>query len=268
MNLKPATTPTLKNIRAFAIDGDGVLYRGDEPLPGLVAFFAFLRQKSLPVALVTNNATKTQQSFADKLARFGVEISPAEIVTAAVATAEYLKMNFEPGTRMFAIGEGVRHALEAAGFTLADRDVEAVVVGMDTELTYAHLRTATVLINRGAAFIGTNPDKSFPFEGGFAPGNGAILAALTAATGVEPFIVGKPYPPMFRLALRTMGVDAAHAAMIGDRLETDILGGRRAGMATILVLSGVTSPQLLAESDIQPDMVFNGLEDLLAALRA
>ncbi len=244
-----------------------MLYRGETPLPGLVAFFAFLRQNRLPFTLVTNNATKTQQAFADKLARFGVEISPAEIVTASIATAEYLKMHFEPGARMFAIGEGVRHALEVTGFTLVDRDVEAVVVGMDTNLTYAHLRTATVLIHQGAAFIGTNPDKSFPFEGGLAPGNGAILAALTTATGVEPFIIGKPYPPMFRLALRTMGVDAAHAAMIGDRLETDILGGQRAGMKTILVFSGVTSPQLLAESDIQPDLAFNGLEDLLAALR-
>ena len=219
------------------------------------------------MVLVTNNATKTQQSFADKLARFGVEISPDEIITASIATAEYLKQHFEPGARMFAIGDGVRHAIEAAGFTLAEHDVAAVVVGMDTNLTYAHLRTATVLINRGAAFIGTNPDKSFPFEGGLAPGNGAILAALTAATGVEPFIVGKPYPPMFRLALRTLGVDAAHAAMVGDRLETDILGGRHAGMKTILVFSGVTSPQLLAESDIQPDWAFNGLEDLLNALR-
>lgn len=217
--------------------------------------------------MVTNNATKTQQSFAEKMARFGVEISPAEIITASVATAEYLKTHFEPGTRMFAIGAGTRHALEAAGFTLAERDVAAVVVGMDTNLTYAHLRTATVLINRGAAFIGTNPDKSFPFEDGLAPGNGAILAALSAATGVEPFIVGKPYPPMFRLALRTLGVDAAHTAMVGDRLETDILGGQRIGMKTILVFSGVTSPQLLAQSDIHPDWAFNGLEDLLAALR-
>lgn len=258
---------SLSSIQAFAVDGDGVLYRGNEPLPGLADFFAFLHQHAIPVTLVTNNATQTQQSFSDKLARFGVALPPDAIVTASIATAEYLQTQFPSGTRMFAIGKGVRHALEAAGFTLAERDVTAVVVGMDTSLTYAHLRTATVLINNGAAFIGTNPDKSFPFEGGLAPGNGAILAALAAATGVAPFIVGKPYPPMFKLALQKMGVDAAHAAMVGDRLETDILGGKNTGMRTIAVLSGVTTAAMLTERDIRPDWVFNGLEDLLTALR-
>lgn len=260
--------PNLSSIRAFAVDGDGVLYRGDAPLPGLVDFFAFLAQKNIPVTLVTNNATQTRQSFSDKLARFGVQLPPENIVTASIATAEYLKTQFAPGTPMFVIGEGARHAIEAAGFALAEQDVAAVVVGMDTTLTYATLRTATVLIHRGAAFIGTNPDVSFPFEGGLAPGNGAILAALETATGVKPFIVGKPYPPMFVQALKIMGTDAAHTAMVGDRLETDILGGQNAGLRTIAVLSGVTSAEMLAERDIRPDWVFGGLPELLAALRS
>ncbi len=260
-------TPSLSSIKAFAIDGDGVLYRGNTPMPGLADFFAFLRQQSMPFTLVTNNATKTQRDFSDKLARFGVKISPAKVITSSTATAEYLQSQYPAGTQLFVLGRGVRHAVQAAGFVLADSEVAAVVVGMDFDINYKKLHTATTLITGGARFIGTNPDRSFPFEGGIAPGNGAILAALEAATGVAPFVIGKPYPPMFRSALAHMGVDAAHAAIIGDRLETDILGGNQLGMHSILVMSGVTTRDMVAAGNIQPDWVFDDIATLLAAMR-
>lgn len=258
---------SLSDIHAYAIDADGVLWHGETALPGFVEFFEFLRQNDIPFAIVTNNATKTQQDMVEKCERLGVEIAPHEVVTSSIATAEYLKTQYPTGTRLHAIGVGVRHALEEAGFVLADKNVKAVVVGMDFTLDYPRLRTAALLINAGARFIGTNPDRSFPFEDGFAPGNGAILAALAAATDVEPFIIGKPETPMFEIALRHLGSDAAHTAMLGDRLETDILGGQRAGLKTMLVLSGITSAELLAKSDIQPDWVFDGIDELTKILK-
>lgn len=261
-------SPSLSDIQAFAIDADGVLWHGETALPGFVEFFAFLRQNDIPFAIVTNNATKTQQNMVDKCARLGVEIAPHEVVTSSIATAEYLKTQYPAGTRLHAIGIGVRHALEEAGFVLADNDVKAIVVGMDFTIDYLRLRKATLLINAGARFIGTNPDRSFPFEDGFAPGNGAILAALSAATDVEPFIIGKPETPMFEIALRHLKSDPDHTAMLGDRLETDILGGQRAGLKTILVLSGITSAELLTQSEIRPDWVFSGINELTDKLKS
>jgi len=258
---------SLSDIRAFAIDADGVLWHGETALPGFIDFFALLRQNDIPFAIVTNNATKTQQNIVDKFARLGVKIAPHEVVTSSIATAEYLKTQYPAGTQLHAIGDGLRHALTSAGFVLADDNVEAVVVGMDFTIDYPRLRTAALLINAGARFIGTNPDKSFPFEGGFAPGNGAILAALSTATDVDPFIIGKPETPMFEIALRHLKSDVAHTAMLGDRLETDILGGQRAGLKTILVLSGITSAEMLTQSDIQPNWVFSGIDQLVDALK-
>jgi len=163
---------------------------------------------------------------------------------------------------VYAIGEeGLRAAL-GERYTIAEEGADFVVVGMDTGLTYEKLRVATLLIRGGARFIATNPDKTLPTEEGLVPGNGASLAALEAATGVAPFVVGKPEPASFDLALARMGVGKEGTAVIGDRLETDILGGRRAGLSTILVLSGATSRQELENSTIKPDLVFENVRQL------
>jgi 4-nitrophenyl phosphatase len=258
---------SLSTLKAMIIDMDGVLWRGDTALPGFTPFFEILRQRQMPFMLATNNASKTQAQYVQRFARLGVEISPDRVMTSSLATADYLKTQFAPGARIHVLGlDGIRQAVVEAGFELADTDVEAVVVGLDFELTYAKLRTATVLLNQGARFIGTNPDLTFPFEGGIAPGNGAILAALSAATGQKPTVIGKPEPTIFELALKRMDAGAAHTAMVGDRLETDILGGQRAGLKTILVLTGVTRPEELASSDIKPDWVFNNLDELVAMM--
>ena len=259
--------PSLTAIKALIIDMDGVLWRGDTPLPGFVPFFERLGQKQMPFILATNNASKTQAQYVQKLAKLGVQVSPDKIMTSSLATADYLKTQFRPGSKIYVIGtDGIRQAVAEAGFEIAEREVEAVVVGLDFGLTYDKLRTATLLINQGARFIGTNPDLTFPFEGGESPGNGAILAALSAATGQKPMVIGKPEPTIFHLALQRMGAAPDQTAMLGDRLETDILGGQQAGLKTILVLTGITRPEELAGSTIKPDWVFNSLDELAAMM--
>jgi 4-nitrophenyl phosphatase len=258
----------LSSLKSLVIDMDGVLWRGDTPLPGLNDLFDLLHTRQMPYMLATNNASKTQDQYVQKFAKFGVEISPDRVLTSSLATAEYLKMQFAPGTRIHVLGQdGIRQAVAAAGFELADQDVAAVVVGLDFSLTYEKLRTAALRINEGARFIGTNGDVTFPFEGGMAPGNGAILAALSAATGQKPITIGKPEPIVFELALNHLGADPAHTAMLGDRLETDILGASRANLKTILVLTGVSQQEDLAASDLKPDWVFSGIDALVEAMK-
>jgi 4-nitrophenyl phosphatase len=259
----------LAAIDNLVIDMDGVLYRGAEALPGLTDFFAFMRQRPLRFVLATNNATLTARRFADKLAGMGVTVSPAEILTSAQATALYVKKRVPPGTAVHVVGEeGLADSMRQVGLVPTRGKADWVAAGLDRRLTYAKLREAANLIRAGAAFVGTNPDRTFPAENHIAPGAGTILAALQAATDREPVIIGKPELAMFDTALEQMGANPRRTAVIGDRLETDILGGQRAGLLTILVLSGITSRERLATSEIQPDLVFQDIRELLAAWRS
>jgi len=263
-----AESYVLQGVQAVVMDMDGVLWRGDAPLPGLHAFFEFLQQRSLPFILATNNSTKTVEAYVQTLAKLGVTVEPEHIVTSAVATAEYLRATYAgKQLRTHLVGEaGLFEIMLQAGFSQVMSEADVVVVGMDRDLTYQKIRTASTLIRQGGRFIGTNGDRTFPMPDGLAPGSGSMLAAIEAASGQAPFIIGKPEPVMFEMSLARMGVAAANALMVGDRLETDILGGQRAGLITALVRSGVTSPEVLAASAIQPDLVFDGLPDLQAAL--
>ena len=159
-------------------------------------------------------------------------------------------------------GDGLRDILAKSGFSLAENDAEIVVVGIDFNLTYKKLRIATMLIRGGAAFIGTNPDVTFPTPDGLAPGAGSILALLEAATDAKPTVIGKPERAMFETAVQRMGTMANRTLMIGDRLGTDIMGGNNAGLKTALVMTGVTTPDILAESLPKPTAIFDDLEDL------
>jgi 4-nitrophenyl phosphatase len=261
----------LSNLQHLLIDMDGVLWRGDAPMSGLADFFKLLRQQQIGFTLATNNASRTTEYYTKKLAGFDVEVSSEEIITSAQATAAHLAAGSRPGTPIYAIGsDGMRQTLLERGFHLVDSgaepgSVEYVVVSWDREVNYDKLAQATLHIRAGARFIATNPDRTFPGERGQIPGAGAILAAVQAATDVEPTIIGKPSPLMFQLAMRRMQADANTTAMLGDRLETDILGGQNARLTTILVLSGVTTPELLAASPIQPDIIF---DDIAALTRA
>ncbi|MCP4543692.1 MAG: HAD-IIA family hydrolase [Chloroflexi bacterium] len=260
-------TPNLQSITHLIIDMDGVLWRGNTPMPGLQAFFAFLRQRHIQFVLATNNASQTPDQYVAKLARFGVEMPLECVLNSAQATASYLSTIASPGTRVYVIGqEGTRCALTRHGFVLTDetgKDAAYVVVGWDRQLTWTKLRTAALLIHGGAGFIGTNPDVNFPTEHGPVPGNGAQLAALEATTGVAPTIIGKPEPWMYEEAMRRMGACPETTAVIGDRLDTDIAGGVRAGLTTVLVLSGIASEDDLATSLIKPDVVCADIQELV-----
>ena len=258
-------TSKLRTIRHIIIDMDGVLYRGAKAIPGTREFVEFLRENDIGFVLATNNATRTPQQFVDKLAGMGVKVHTEEVLTSAIATAGYLAGIAPPGARVFVVGQdGLHSALQEAGFHLVDKDAEYVVVGMDFTICYERLRDATLQIRAGATFIGTNPDKTFPSELGIVPGAGSLLAFLEAATGVTPTVIGKPGTAMVEQALAHMGARAETTAMLGDRLETDILAGQKGGLLTVLVLSGVTDRTMLAQSDVQPDLMFDDVVHLRA----
>lgn len=264
---------TLGEMRAAVIDMDGVLWRGDQPLPGLGEFFDNLRALDLPFRLATNNAGRTPEAYQARLAGMGVRVRPSEVLTSAVATAGYLAQVAQPGARIFAIGApALREALAAQGFELValhECTAQYVVVGMDPALSWDKLATATLNIRAGAQFVGTNPDLTFPTERGLTHGNGAILAALQAATGVAPLVIGKPEPIMYRQALLALGTPAALTVAIGDRLDTDILGAERAGLPSVLVLSGVsTRAEAEAPGAARPTWIMQDIAEITRRLRA
>ncbi len=257
----------LHKLRGMIIDMDGVLWHGDLPLPGLHKFFDVLRQRDIKFVLATNNNTQTPEGFVLKAKRLGVDIVPEQVVTASIATIHYLRLNYSPGSRIYVIGEAPLKGLIAeAAFTLAETDVAAVVATMDRQLTYEMLKRATLLIREGADFIGPNPDSSYPTQEGIVPGAGAVLAALSASSDRQPVIVGKPESSLFKISLERMQLGPEETASLGDRLNTDIAGGQRLGLKTILVLSGVSTVADLASSLIQPTWVFAGIDELAKVL--
>ncbi len=265
------TTFQLTALEALVVDMDGVLWLGDKPLPGLDEFFEFADVQGIPYVLATNNASRTPSYYVQRMAGYGVKIAAANILTSALATAEWMKGEFEAGARVYVVGQdGLREAIRSSGFevaTGADDPVDAVVGGIDFGLTYETLRDAVLLIGRGARFIGTNGDVNFPSELGLAPGGGAILAAIEAASGISPTIIGKPKTPMFDAAVARLGKPRSATGMIGDRLDTDILGAHRARLRTILITTGVDGPATIRETGIIPDAVYSDLPALVAAWR-
>jgi 4-nitrophenyl phosphatase len=253
----------LPKLRHLIIDMDGVLYRGNEAIQGTAGFLDFLRDRGIGFVLATNNATRTPQQYVEKLAGMGVAVEASQVLTSALATAGYLASIAPPDTPVHVIGQdGLRQALLDAGFRLVEEDPEFVVVGMDFTVCYERLAQAALLIRAGAQFIGSNPDRTFPSERGIVPGAGSLLAFLEAATDVTPTIVGKPERAMMDQALARLGADADATAVLGDRLETDILAGKRSGLLTVLVLSGVTDHETLRSSTVQPDVVCRDVAEL------
>ncbi len=254
----------LEDIRGYILDMDGVLYRGDTLIPGVKEFLEALEHAGIPYTMATNNSTNSQLDYVLKLERMGVSVPEERIFTSAVATATYLRSTYPMGTRVYVVGmKALRHAIFEDGYFLpAETDADVVVSGADFELVYGSLRTACLAIRAGADYVATNADTTFPTEAGLIPGSGAIVAALVAATGVEPTIVGKPSPVMVESCLTAMGIDASQAVMLGDRLDTDILAGQRAKTKTIMVLTGVHTPADIRQMGIQPDLVIDTLEPL------
>ncbi len=260
-------------IRTFLIDGDGVLWRGDRPLPGLHHFLDILKVRGIRWALLTNNNTRTVGQYLDKMAGLGIKANANQVYSSSTVTADYLSKKYGHGTAVHAVGmSGVIDTLVDAGFQVSTGEempghpVTAVVAGMDRDFTYAKAEVATRLILSGAEFVATNTDGTYPTPEGLSPGTGWVIGALMGATGVTPTVIGKPEAAIFITALEAIQADKTTTAMIGDRLGTDILGAQRVGIPTIGVLTGVTSPEEMASSPIQPDVVYESIAELAEEL--
>lgn len=257
------TKTDLAAIRAFIFDMDGVIYRGKAVLPCAPEFIARLKHAAIPFLFLTNNSTTPPRDVADRLQGMGIAAASSDIMTSAEATAVYLAQR-RPGCNVLVVGErGIRDALTAEGFTVvADhRAADAVVVGMDREATYARLKEASLAIQAGALFLATNRDASLPSEEGLIPGAGSLVGMLEIASGRPATAIGKPSAAVMQQALARLGASAATTACIGDRPETDILGGQAAGLLTIAVLTGVGTRSDFEAMQPPPDYVF---EDLCA----
>src|SRR3954452_3063556 len=255
--------------RGFLVDLDGVVYHGDRVIPEAPGFFRYLRARGIPFLLTTNNSTLGPPEYVAKLARMDIQVAESEVLGSADATAAYLKQQAPDGGRAYVIGEsGLKEAIEGAGFTLAESDAQFVVVGLDRQLTYQKLTTAVRLVRGGVAFVGPNPDTTLPTDDGIIPGAGSFQAAITAASGVKPLIIGKPEPTMLLIGCQRIGASPAGTAIIGARLATAIVGGYRAGLRALLVLTGVSTQAEAEAAEVQPDAIFEDLPALQAAIEA
>lgn len=268
--MEAATTKNahfLKDMQAIMIDIDGTLLRGNDALPGMVDFLDFLNAHQIKFQIASNNATKTLEAYHQKISAFGADLSIDNILTCSTVTAIYLQEKF-PAGKVYMIGQsGLQQALTQSGIRIVDKmdeEVDAVVVGGDYSLTYEKLKYACLHLQQGVEFIGTNPDLLYPTDEGLVPECGMTLVMLETATGLKPTVMGKPERFMFELGMKKMGVEPIHTAMLGDRLETDILGGHKAGMRTILVETGVDNSTSVLSKGIQPDLVVKDLPELIS----
>lgn len=257
-------------MKSIISDMDGVIYRGKQLIPGAQAFVQRLLESKVPFLFLTNNAEQTPIDLKLKLEQLGISgLTEDNFITAAMATAMFLKaQNRKPTPKAYVIGgAGLMNELYNVGFSISESNPDYVIVAKSSSFGFEQLKKAVRFIDQGAKFIGTNPDMIDPVEGGMEPAAGTILAAIAAATGKKPYIVGKPNALMMTLATRKLGVHPDNAVMVGDRMDTDIVGGMEAGMTTALVLSGVTTPEIMEQFPYRPDHVFNNVGEIdLAAL--
>ena len=253
-------------VQAAILDMDGVLWKDKQPLINLKEAFERFDSLGIRVVLATNNSSRTVKEYQEKIAAMGAQVAEEQIVTSSMAAAHVLHQRFPQGGPVYILGAASLHqALEQADFFHAEENVLAVISGLDRTFSFDKLARATRLIRQGAFFMGTNPDTTFPTPNGLGPGAGSILAAIQTASEQTAVIAGKPSPTLYQMAMQRLGVSPQQTVSIGDRMETDILGGIRAGCRTALVLSGVTSRQTLQACDYQPDLVAEDLIHLLSA---
>jgi NagD protein len=247
----------------YILDMDGVIYRGNQLIPGAREFVERLQQGGHPFLFLTNNSNNTPRDFQRKLERMDLNVSEEHFFTSAMATAAFLHSQ-KPDGSAFVIGEaGLSHALYEVGYSITEVDPDYVVLGDTPYYDYAKMVRAVRLVLGGARFIATNPDVSGPEEEGIMPACGALAAPIERVTGREAYYVGKPNPLMMREALRRLDAHSEDSVMIGDRMDTDVLSGLGAGMKTVLLLTGVTSREELARFSYQPHQVVESLSDLI-----
>lgn len=257
----------LRDVRCFLLDMDGTFYLGDRLLPGALEFLTFLDQQAIKYQFLTNNSSKSQVEYAAKLNQFGVQVSESQIFTSGEATALYLKKT-NPGCKIFLVGTpSLESEFLRFGFILSDDRPDFVVLGFDTTLTYAKIRRLCELVANGVPYIATHPDVNCPTETGYMPDIGAMIEMIAASTGRRPdVIIGKPYPPIVQAVSEMLQLQLSQICMVGDRLYTDIALGK-AGILTVLVLSGETQLDEVPAAPVQPDFVRENLADLLVTLK-
>ncbi|MEU0333149.1 HAD-IIA family hydrolase [Streptomyces sp. NPDC006193] len=252
-----------KPIESWLTDMDGVLIHEGVPIPGADAFLKKLRDSGRPFLVLTNNSIYTARDLQARLQRMGLEVPVENIWTSALATAQFLN-DQRPGGSAYVIGEaGLTTALHDVGYILTDHDPDFVILGETRTYSFEAMTKAVRLINDGARFIATNPDNVGPSTEGALPATGSVAALITAATGKKPYFVGKPNPLMMRAGLNAIGAHSETSAMIGDRMDTDVLAGLEAGMRTFLVLTGVTRPEDIDRYPFRPSRTVDSIADLV-----
>jgi NagD protein len=249
-------------VYGYLIDMDGVIYRGNALIPGADRFIQELLASGVPFRFLTNNSQRTRRDVATRLQRLGIDVGEEHVFTCAMATARFLAQQKPRGTA-YVIGEGgLLTALHKNGYAIVDRDPDFVVVGEGRTFTCEMLENALNMLLAGARLVATNLDPNCPTQAGSRPGCGAIVAMLEAASGLKAFSVGKPSPVMLRAARKELGLTTDQTIVIGDTMDTDILGGAQLGFKTILVLSGGTRREDLVRYAYRPDRVVESLADL------
>jgi NagD protein len=256
----------MREIRSWLMDMDGVLVHEEQAIPGAADFLAQLRERGIPFLVLTNNSIYTRRDLAARLRLSGLEVPEESIWTSALATASFLH-DQRPGGSAFVVGEaGLTTALHEAGYTLTERDPDYVVLGETRTYSFERLTRAIRLVSAGARFIATNPDPTGPSTDGPLPATGSVAALVSRATGVQPYFVGKPNPLMMRSALNAIEAHSEDTAMIGDRMDTDVIAGLEAGLETILVLTGVTTREETERFPFRASRVVDSVADLLPEL--
>ncbi|MDQ1575115.1 MAG: 5-nucleotidase [Microbacteriaceae bacterium] len=250
-------------IECWLTDMDGVLVHENQALPGAAQLIRQWRDQGTPFLVLTNNSIFTPRDLAARLRASGLDVPEEAIWTSALATADFLKSQ-APGGSAFVIGEaGITTALHEAGFIMTETNPDYVVVGETRSYSFDAITKAIRLIGKGARFIATNPDATGPSLEGPLPATGAVTALITKATGKEPYVVGKPNPMMFRSAMNRIGAHSENTAMVGDRMDTDIIAGIEAGLHTILVLTGISDQAEIERYPFRPDEIVSGVSELV-----
>ena len=257
----------LQNIKGLIIDMDGVLWRDTQPIGQLPEIFSEIRQLGLKFILATNNASRTVDQYLAKLADFDVKLESDQIITAALATGIYLREHYGEGTRVYVVGQSsLKNTLASYGLTILeddDKDAAVVIASIDFNLSYEKIKHASLLIQSGSVFIGTNPDRTLPTPEGLIPGSGTIIGALEIASGKKAKFIGKPEPLLYQMAFQKLDLLPEETLAIGDRLETDIAGAQAAGIHTALVLSGASTLSQAEGFDPKPEIICSDLSELI-----
>ena len=253
---------SFRSKKGYICDMDGVIYHGDMLLPGVKEFVDWLYREDKRFLFLTNASGRGPKELRQKLARMGLDVDESHFYTSALATAQFVAMQ-SPGCSAYIIGEpGLFNALYDAGVTTNDIDPDYVIVGETSNYNYESVCRAVTLVRNGAKLIGTNPDMTGPAENGIIPACRALIAPIELATGKSAYFVGKPNPLMMRTGLRMLGVHSEEAAIIGDRMDTDVIAGVETGLDTLLVLSGVTDREEIERFPYRPRLVLSGVGEI------